>query len=96
MAQSDEEVHAAWEEYSELIEKFKEIHSSVTEQRKQGPNTEAVRSDIKAMEEERKQIEKRVERAEKKVKVLPNYDTLSAAATKLRLEKVRRQNIQCN
>lgn len=94
MAQSDEEVHAAWEEYSELIEKFKEIHSSVTEQRKQGPNTEAVRSDIKAMEEERKQIEKRVERAEKKVKVLPNYDTLSAAATKLRLEKQKADEIQ--
>lgn len=67
MIQSDQEIHGAWEEYTELIEKFKEIHSSVTEQRKQGPNTEAVRADIKAMEEERKQIEKRVERAEKKV-----------------------------
>ena len=54
MIQSDEEISEAWEEYQELIEKFKEVHSSVTEQRKQGPNTEAVRGDIKAMEEERK------------------------------------------
>ena len=53
MIQSDEEISEAWEEYQELIEKFKEVHSSVTEQRKQGPNTEAVRGDIKAMEEER-------------------------------------------
>ena len=53
MIQSDEEISEAWEEYQELIEKFKEVHSSVTEQRKQGPNTEAVRGAIKAMEEER-------------------------------------------
>ena len=56
MIQSDEEISEAWEEYQELIEKFKEVHSSVTEQRKQGPNTEAVRGDIKAMEEERNGI----------------------------------------
>jgi len=94
MAQSDEEIHAAWEEYLELIEKFKEIHSSVTEQRKAGPNTDAVRNDIKAMEEERKQIEKRVERAEKKVKTLPNHEALSTAATKLRLERQKAEEIQ--
>lgn len=94
MAQSDEEIHKAWEEYLELMEKFKEIHSSVTEQRKQGPNTDAVRNDIKAMEEERKQIEKRVDRAEKKVKTLPNYEALSTAATKLRLERQKAEEIQ--
>ena len=35
MVQSDEGINAAWEEYLELIERFKEIHSSVNEQRKQ-------------------------------------------------------------
>ena len=38
------------------------------------------------MEEERKQIEKRVERAETKSKALPNYDPLYQAAKKLRIE----------
>ena len=35
MVQSDEGINTAWEEYLELIERFKEIHSSVNEQRKQ-------------------------------------------------------------
>ena len=35
MVQSDEGINIAWEEYLELIERFKEIHSSVNEQRKQ-------------------------------------------------------------
>ena len=77
MIQSDEEIHSAWSEYLELIERFKEIHSAVTEQRKQGPDTEAVRKDIRQMEEERKQIEKRVERAETKAKTIQNYDSLA-------------------
>lgn len=42
----------------------------------------------------RKQIEKRVERAEKKAKSLPTYEALSAAATKLRLEKQKAEEIQ--
>ena len=67
MLQSDESISEAWTEYLELIDRFKEIHSSVTEQRSQGPDTESVRADIRSMEEERKQIEKRVEKAEQKV-----------------------------
>ena len=35
MVQSDEGINTAWEEYLELIERFKEIHSTVNEQRKQ-------------------------------------------------------------
>ena len=42
-----------------------------------GPDTEGVRADIRSMEEERKQIEKRVERAETKSKALSNYDYCS-------------------
>ena len=46
------------------------------------------------MEEERKQIEKRVERAETKSKALPNYDPLYQAAKKLRIEKQKSEEIQ--
>ena len=110
MVQSDEGINTAWEEYLELIERFKEIHSSVNEQRKQvsfqktiilrrnfkikGPDTEGVRADIRSMEEERKQIEKRVERAETKSKALSNYDPLYQAAKKLRIEKQKSEEIQ--
>ena len=94
MIQSDENMNTAWDEYLELIARFKEIHSSVTEQRKQGPNTEGVRNDIRSMEEERKQIEKRVERAENKAKSLAQYDSLYQAAKRLRLEKQKSEEIQ--
>ena len=94
MIQSDESMNGAWDEYLELISRFKEIHSSVTEQRKQGPNTEGVRADIRSMEEERKQIEKRVERAEAKAKSLQHYDSLYQAAKRLRLEKQKSEEIQ--
>ena len=46
------------------------------------------------MEEERKQIEKRVERAETKSKALSNYDPLYQAAKKLRIEKQKSEEIQ--
>ena len=60
----------------------------------EGPDTEGVRADIRSMEEERKQIEKRVERAEAKSKALPNYDPLYQAAKKLRIEKQKSEEIQ--
>ena len=59
-----------------------------------GPDTEGVRADIRSMEEERKQIEKRVERAETKSKALSNYDPLYQAAKKLRIEKQKSEEIQ--
>ena len=46
------------------------------------------------MEEERKQIEKRVERAESKAKSLSNYDSLYNAAKRLRTEKQKSEEIQ--
>ena len=46
------------------------------------------------MEEERKQIEKRVERAETKSKALSNYDSLYQAAKKVRIEKQKSEEIQ--
>jgi len=94
MVQSDETIGEAWQEYLELIDRFKEIHSSVTEQRQQGPDTESVRADIRSMEEERKQIEKRVEKAEQKAKSTPNFDGLSQAAKRLRLERQKSDEIQ--
>ena len=81
-------------EYLELIERFKEIHSSVTEQRSQGPDTESVRADIRSMEEERKQISKRVEKAEQKARATANFDALNQAAKRLRLERQKSEEIQ--
>ena len=46
------------------------------------------------MEEERKQISKRVEKAEQKARALPNFDALNQAAKRLRLERQKSEEIQ--
>ena len=46
------------------------------------------------MEEERKQISKRVEKAEQKARATPNFDALNQAAKRLRLERQKSEEIQ--
>ncbi|CAG5095129.1 Oidioi.mRNA.OKI2018_I69.XSR.g14046.t1.cds [Oikopleura dioica] len=94
LIQSDQEIHEAWNAYIEKLNEFKEIHKSVVQQRRDGPDTDGVRRDIKQMEEERNQIANRVEKADRKVKSLPNADVWITAARKLREERNKEEEVQ--
>ena len=75
--------------HEELVEQFKELHKTVEQQRGSQFNVGDVRKDIAAMEEEKEQLMKRIERLKRKATSVPNHSDMLEAARKLRREKDR-------
>jgi intraflagellar transport protein 81 len=61
-------------QYDELVEQFKELHKSHEQLKNSGFTTADIRRDISSMEDEKEQLNKRVERLRRKVRLGRNHD----------------------
>ena len=85
----DDQVDELSSNHDELMEQFKELHKTIEQQRNSKFSVAEVRKDISSMEEEKEQLEKRIERLKQKAMSTPNSSPMLQAAQKLRKEKDR-------
>ncbi|XP_013359189.1 PREDICTED: intraflagellar transport protein 81 homolog isoform X2 [Chinchilla lanigera] len=87
----DEIVADTSKQYEELMEVFKTLHKECEQLKTSGFSTAEIRRDISAMEEEKDQLIKRVERLKKRVETVPNHQQMLKIARQLRVEKEREE-----
>ncbi|XP_009576865.1 PREDICTED: intraflagellar transport protein 81 homolog, partial [Fulmarus glacialis] len=80
-------------QYEELMEAFKNLHKECEQLKTSGLSTAEIRRDISAMEEEKDQLIKRVERLKKRVETVQNHQRMLEIARQLRLEKEREESL---
>ncbi|NXU50796.1 IFT81 protein, partial [Turnix velox] len=89
----DETVADINKQYEELMEAFKNLHKESEQLKTSGLSTAEIRRDISAMEEEKDQLVKRVERLKKRVETVQNHQRMLEIARQLRLEKEREESL---
>ncbi|KAL8180136.1 UNVERIFIED_CONTAM: Intraflagellar transport protein 81 [Gekko kuhli] len=80
-------------QYEELMEAFKNLHKECEQLKTSGFSTAEIRRDITAMEEEKDQLIKRVERLKKRVETVQNHQRMLETARQLRVEKEREESL---
>ncbi|NXG61612.1 IFT81 protein, partial [Hemiprocne comata] len=75
------------EQYEEMMGAFKNLHKECEQLKISGLSTAEIRRDISAMEEEKDQLIKRVERLKKRVETVQNHQQMLEIARQLRLER---------
>ncbi|CAM2103032.1 unnamed protein product [Caretta caretta] len=80
-------------QYEDLIEAFKNLHKECEQLKTSGFSTAEIRRDITAMEEEKDQLIKRVERLKKRVETVQNHQRMLEIARQLRVEKEREESL---
>ncbi|NWU91067.1 IFT81 protein, partial [Upupa epops] len=80
-------------QYEELMEAFKNLHKECEQLKTSGLSTAEIRRDISAMEEEKDQLVKRVERLKKRVETVQNHQRMLEIARQLRLERQREESV---
>ncbi|KAL7986646.1 hypothetical protein Chor_012929, partial [Crotalus horridus] len=80
-------------QYEELMEAFKSLHKECEQLKTSGFSTTEIRRDITAMEEEKDQLMKRVERLRKRVETVQNHQRMLEMARQLRVEKEQEGNL---
>ncbi|XP_029475988.1 intraflagellar transport protein 81 homolog isoform X2 [Rhinatrema bivittatum] len=89
----DDTVADTNKQYEDLMEGFKNLHKECEQLKMSGFSTAEIRRDISAMEEEKDQLLKRVERLRKRVETVQNYQRMLEMARQLRVEKEREEYI---
>ncbi|KFV03554.1 Intraflagellar transport protein 81, partial [Pterocles gutturalis] len=89
----DDTVADTNKQYEELMELFKNLHKECEHLKTSGLSTAEIRRDISAMEEEKDQLVKRVERFKKRVETVQNHQRMLEIARQLRLEKEREESL---
>ncbi|NXY45030.1 IFT81 protein, partial [Ceuthmochares aereus] len=89
----DDTVADTNKQYEELMEAFKNLHKECEQLKTSGLSTAEIRRDISAMEEEKDQLIKRVERLKKRVETVQNHPQMLEIARQLRLEKEREESL---
>ncbi|KAJ7330649.1 Intraflagellar transport protein 81 [Desmophyllum pertusum] len=89
----DQELYELNENYSELMEQFKELHKTVEQLRTSGLSTGEIKKDIVNMEDEKEQLHKRIDRMQKKVENVRNYEKMLQAARNLRVEREKEHTL---
>uniref|UniRef100_A0A8C4GMP6 Intraflagellar transport protein 81 homolog n=1 Tax=Dicentrarchus labrax TaxID=13489 RepID=A0A8C4GMP6_DICLA len=84
-------INDTYHQYEELVEGFKTYHKECEQLRTSGFSTAEIRRDISAMEEEKDQLIKRVERLKKRVESVSNHQRMLEQARQLRVEKEREE-----
>ncbi|KAB0355848.1 hypothetical protein FD755_017919 [Muntiacus reevesi] len=87
----DETVADTNKQYEDLMEAFKTLHKECEQLKTSGFSTAEIRRDISAMEEEKDQLIKRVERLKKRVETVQNHQRMLKIARQLRVEKEREE-----
>lgn len=81
-------------QYDDLISNFKTVHKDLESVKMHAPSTVDIKKDIAAMQEEKEQLARLVERRKKKVEAFPNRAPMLEAAKRLRVERDRESNLQ--
>ncbi|XP_046904575.1 intraflagellar transport protein 81 homolog [Hypomesus transpacificus] len=89
----DDIVTDTYTQYEELVEVFKTYHKESVQLKISGFSTAEIRRDIGAMEEEKDQLIKRVERLRKRVESVSNHQRMLELARQLRVEKEREESL---
>ncbi|XP_071378182.1 intraflagellar transport protein 81 homolog isoform X2 [Centroberyx affinis] len=89
----DDVINDTYHQYEELVEGFKTYHKECEQLRTSGFSTAEIRRDISAMEEEKDQLIKRVERLKKRVESVSNHQWMLEQARQLRVEKEREESL---
>ncbi|CAH8663896.1 unnamed protein product [Schistosoma guineensis] len=89
----DEEIAGLYQQYENSIENFKESHKKFESVKNGGLTTAEVKKDISAMQEEKEQLLRRVERMKKKLEAFPTSNTMLEMAKRLRLEREKETKI---
>ncbi|XP_035497185.1 intraflagellar transport protein 81 homolog [Scophthalmus maximus] len=89
----DDVINETYRQYEELVEEFKTCHKECEQLRTSGFSTAEIRKDIGAMEEEKDQLIKRVERLKKRVESVPNHQKMLDLARQLRVENERKESL---
>ncbi|RVE68911.1 hypothetical protein OJAV_G00096240 [Oryzias javanicus] len=89
----DDIISDTYNQYEELVESFKMYHKQCEQLRTSGFSTAEIRRDISAMEEEKDQLIKRVERLKKRVESVSNHQRMLEQARQLRVEKEREESL---
>uniref|UniRef100_A0A3Q1ANC8 Intraflagellar transport protein 81 homolog n=1 Tax=Amphiprion ocellaris TaxID=80972 RepID=A0A3Q1ANC8_AMPOC len=89
----DDVINDTYHQYEELVEGFKRYHKECEQLRTSGFSTAEIRRDISAMEEEKDQLIKRVERLKKRVESVSNHQRMLEQARQLRVEKEREESL---
>ncbi|XP_029296543.1 intraflagellar transport protein 81 homolog isoform X1 [Cottoperca gobio] len=89
----DDVINDTSHQYEELVEGFKTYHKECELLRTSGFSTAEIRRDISAMEEEKDQLIKRVDRLKKRVESVSNHQRMLEQARQLRVEKEREQSL---
>ncbi|XP_077318116.1 intraflagellar transport protein 81 homolog [Lithobates pipiens] len=89
----DDVVFETNKQYEELMENFKTLHKECEQLKSSGFSTAEIRRDIIAMEEEKDQLMKRVERLKKRVETVQNHRRMLEMASQLRVEKEREESL---
>ncbi|KAI3372262.1 hypothetical protein L3Q82_022764, partial [Scortum barcoo] len=87
----DDIINDTYHQYEELVEGFKNYHKECEQLRTSGFSTAEIRKDIGAMEDEKDQLIKRVERLKKRVESVSNHQRMLEQARQLRVEKEREE-----
>ncbi|PWA18456.1 hypothetical protein CCH79_00009896 [Gambusia affinis] len=86
-------INDTYHQYEELVEGFKTYHKECEHLRSSGFSTAEIRRDINAMEEEKDQLLKRVERLKRRVELVSNHQRMLEQARQLRVEKEREESL---
>ncbi|KAM9744246.1 intraflagellar transport protein 81 homolog [Menidia menidia] len=89
----DDVINDTYHQYEELVEGFKTYHKECEHLRTSGFSTAEIRRDISAMEEEKDQLIKRVERLKRRVESVSNHQRMLDQARQLRVEKEREESL---
>nr|XP_040052696.1 intraflagellar transport protein 81 homolog [Gasterosteus aculeatus aculeatus] len=89
----DDVINDTSNQYEELVEGFKTYHKECELLRTSGFSTAEIRRDISAMEEEKDQLIKRVERLKKRVESVSTHQRMLEQASQLRVEKEREESL---
>lgn len=92
--QQDDQVMELAATHEQLMEQFKELHITIEQQRTSKFSVAEVRKDITAMEEEKEQLTKRIERLKHRAAATPNSAAMLEAARKLRQENDRELELE--
>uniref|UniRef100_A0A9J2Q4D3 Intraflagellar transport protein 81 homolog n=1 Tax=Ascaris lumbricoides TaxID=6252 RepID=A0A9J2Q4D3_ASCLU len=89
----DSEIVELQNEVTRLMDEFKEIHSQVIERRKDTLLAEDIRSDLKTMEQEKEQLNRRIEKIKHKLRSVGNLENYLQLAAKCRAESEKNEKI---
>jgi len=91
---SDSQLQDLWSKCTELQEQFSAMHKDLVELRKSSRSTNEIKNDIKTMEDEKENLQKKVDRTRKKVEGSADFNEALQVAQNMRKEKGKGEIVQ--